>query len=195
MDEFLAYLAQFGPLSPEQRTLITQKTTRLRLRKGEFFQRSDAPVQRVGFIVEGIFRVCHLTASGEEVTHYFMGEQHMLTCLTGLEQPPQSAPDGIVAHYVQALTDCRVLVISAPDLLVLSRTIPGWDVITRQAVEQALSQKMRRIIPMLAQDGTTRYTSFLKTFPRLANRVPLAHLASYLGLTQSSLSRIRKAVR
>jgi len=195
MEAFLAYLLQFGKLTPSQLALIAQKITRVRLRKGEYFQRSDAAVQRVGFIVEGVFRVCHLTGPGQEVTHYFMEEQQMLICLTGLEHPPQAAPDGIVAHYVQAVTDCQVLVLTAPDLRALSQGIPGWDALVHKAIEQALSQKMRHIIPMLAQDGTTRYTSFLKSFPQLANRVPLAYLASYLGLTQSSLSRIRRAVR
>ncbi|MDO7876041.1 cyclic nucleotide-binding domain-containing protein [Hymenobacter sp. ASUV-10] len=178
MEDFLAYLAQFGELTSVHRGLVAQKTTRLHLRKGDYFQRSRAAVQRVGFVVEGVFRVCYLTATGEEVTHYFVEEQNMLICLTGLEHPPQSAPDSIVAHYVQAITDCQVLVITAADLQVLSQTIPGWDAITHKAIEQALSQKMRRIIPMLGQNGTTRYTSFLRSFPCLANRVPLAYLAS-----------------
>lgn len=195
MDDFLAYLAQFGTLTPAQRELVAQKTTRLRLRKGAYFQHSGAAVQRVGYVVEGVFRVCHLTATGEEVTHYFVEEHNMLTCLTGLEQYPPLAPDGIVAHYVQALSDCQLLTITTADLQALSAAIPGWDALVSRAVQWELSRKMRRLIPMLAQDGTTRYTSFLKSFPQLANRVPLAYLASYLGLTQSSLSRIRRAVR
>jgi hypothetical protein len=47
---------------------------------------------------------------------------------------------------------------------------------------------------MLAEDAKTRYISFLEKFPQLANRIPLSILASYLGITQSSLSRIRKNI-
>jgi hypothetical protein len=45
---------------------------------------------------------------------------------------------------------------------------------------------------MLAEDATTRYKNFLEQFPKLALRIPLSYLASYLGVTQQSLSRIRK---
>jgi hypothetical protein len=55
-------------------------------------------------------------------------------------------------------------------------------------------EKVNRISPMLAEDATTRYLNFLKQFPELANRIPLSLLASYLGITQSSLSRIRKNI-
>ena len=55
--------------------------------------------------------------------------------------------------------------------------------------------KLERISPLVSQNDATRYQDFLQKFPQLANRVPLGHLASYLGMTQSSLSRIRKNIR
>jgi hypothetical protein len=58
-----------------------------------------------------------------------------------------------------------------------------------------LMEKLARISPMLAQDATTRYREFLDNYPQLANRIPLSYLASFLGITQSSLSRIRKNIR
>jgi len=54
---------------------------------------------------------------------------------------------------------------------------------------------MERISPLITEDATTRYLTFLEKYPQLANRVPLAYVASYLGITQSSLSRIRKKIR
>jgi hypothetical protein len=47
---------------------------------------------------------------------------------------------------------------------------------------------------MLAEDAKSRYLSFFEKFPGLANRIPLSLLASYIGVTQSSLSRIRKNI-
>lgn len=55
-------------------------------------------------------------------------------------------------------------------------------------------QKVERISPMRAEDATARYLSFFQKFPQMANRIPLSQLASYLGITQSSLSRIRKNI-
>jgi hypothetical protein len=48
---------------------------------------------------------------------------------------------------------------------------------------------------MMSEDATERYRSFLEKFSGLVNRIPLSYLASYLGITQSSLSRIRKNIR
>ncbi|MCC3157136.1 Crp/Fnr family transcriptional regulator [Hymenobacter sp. 15J16-1T3B] len=98
-------------------------------------------------------------------------------------------------YHVQAVTDCRLLVFSHHDWRNLASVVPGWDAIVHRMVEQMLSQKLARVMPMRAQDATARYLAFMETYPQLANRVPLTYLASYLGITQSSLSRIRKNVR
>jgi hypothetical protein len=77
----------------------------------------------------------------------------------------------------------------------LSLTILIWDDIINKITNKALVEKVNKISPMLSEDATERYLSFFKNFPTLANRIPLSYLASYLGITQSSLSRIRKNIR
>jgi len=54
---------------------------------------------------------------------------------------------------------------------------------------------MDRRSPLVSEDATTRYLSFLEKYPMLINRIPLSYIASYLGITQQSLSRIRKNIR
>ncbi|MEJ7660370.1 MAG: hypothetical protein WKG07_12500 [Hymenobacter sp.] len=71
----------------------------------------------------------------------------------------------------------------------------GWDDMMNRITAQHLQEKLARISPMVAQDATTRYLEFIENYPQLANRIPLSHLASFLGITQSSLSRIRKNIR
>jgi len=77
----------------------------------------------------------------------------------------------------------------------LSLTIIGWDAIVSKITAKGLADKLNRISPMMVEDATERYLNFLTNFPGLANRIPLSHLASYLGITQSSLSRIRKGIK
>jgi CRP-like cAMP-binding protein len=96
---------------------------------------------------------------------------------------------------VQAVTDCKLLVFSADALKDLSVTIIAWNSIINAINAKSLIEKVNRISPMLAEDAKARYISFLDKFPQLANRIPLSLLASYLGITQSSLSRIRKNIR
>jgi hypothetical protein len=55
-------------------------------------------------------------------------------------------------------------------------------------------QKVARRCPLVTEDATERYLKFLEIYPNVVNRVPLSYVASYLGITQSSLSRIRKNI-
>nr|WP_313790050.1 hypothetical protein [Allomuricauda abyssi] len=53
---------------------------------------------------------------------------------------------------------------------------------------------MERRSPLIEQDAKTRYLEFMQKFPNLVNRIPLSYIASYLGITQSTLSRVRKSI-
>ncbi len=189
MDEFLAYLLQFGSLNQRQLDLIARKATALTLRKDDYFLEAGHIPRQVGFVLEGVLRVCYYNNQGAEITRSFLDEQHLVADLRGLEYGLASA------EYVQAVTDCRLLVFTKRDWDELAHTIVVWRDIVHQLTARHLREKLARISPMVAQDATTRYREFLANYPRLANRVPLAHLASFLGITPSSLSRIRKNVR
>ena len=76
----------------------------------------------------------------------------------------------------------------------LSDTIADWDNIANKMIQKCLFQKTRKY-PVISQDATTRYLEFMENYPSLTNRIPLAYLASYLGITQQSLSRIRRNIR
>ncbi|WP_210521970.1 Crp/Fnr family transcriptional regulator [Hymenobacter terricola] len=182
MKEFFAYLLQFGPLTRPQQDLIARHAARVTLRKGDYFA-----AQQVGFVAAGVLRVGSYTERGEELTSYFIEEQHPLLDIRPLEAVGTPAP-----CLAQALTDCRLVVFSARQWQTFAPLIPGWEVITQKILAHALRVKMERVLPLVAQDATARYRSFLLTYPHLANRVPLAYVAAYLGMTQSSLSRVRK---
>ncbi len=189
MDEFLAYLLQFGSLNQRQLDLIAGKATTLSLRKDEYFLEAGQVARQVGFVLEGVLRICYYNNKGDEITRNFIDEQHLATELRGMEYGQSSA------EYVQAVTDCRLLVFAKRDWDEVAHTIVGWRDIVHQMTARHLREKLARISPMVAQDATTRYREFLENYPRLANRVPLAYLASFLGITRSSLSRIRRNIR
>lgn len=189
MDEFFAYLLQFGSLNPQQLDLIASKAAPLALPKEAYFLEAGQVPRRVGFVLEGVLRICYYNKQGQEITRNFLDERHLATDLRGLEHGITSA------EYVQAVTDCRLVVFTKRDWDELAHTIVGWRDIMHQLTAKHLRDKLARISPLVAQDATTRYLEFLENNPRLAGRVPLTHLASFLGITPSSLSRIRKNIR
>jgi len=122
------------------------------------------------------------------VTRYFIDEDNFVVVLNGFDNTIPSS------EYVQAVTECKLLVFSKKSWEDLSRTILGWDAIVAKITSKGLLQKIERISPLIAEDATTRYLTFLERYPGIANRVALVFIASYLGITPSSLSRIRRNI-
>ena len=185
MNEFFAYLAQFGRLSPPQQDLLIQQATRVTLRKGDFFV-----AQQVGFVEAGVLRICSYTEQGDELTQYFIEERQLLLDI----RRPECANTPSTC-LVQAITDCQLVVFPLQRWHAFAQDIPGWETLVQKIIAQTTWEKLVRVQPLVAQAAAARYQSFLTLYPQLANRVPLAYLASYLGMTQSSLSRIRKTIR
>lgn len=185
MNAFINYVLQFGQLNQQQIEMISRKAKALELPKEAYFSEAGKVLKQVGFITEGIVRVCYYNNKGEEITKIFIEENHLLLDTRNL---PSS-------EYIQAVTDCKFIVFSMRDWEEISNTIVGWEHIIQKIITKALVQKLERVSPLVSQDATTRYLEFMEKYPNLANRIPLSYIASYLGITQSSLSRIRKNIR
>lgn len=189
MEEFTNYLLQFGNLNEQQIDLITKKATEVALRKDDFFWEAGKAVRQIGFITSGVLRVYYYNNKGEEITRYFVDENHLI--LNGQNTETNFTP----SEYLQAITDCKLIVFSSQDWKEISETIIGWETILQKIMGKNHREKIARRSELVSQDATTRYREFIEKFPMLANRVPLSYIASYLGITSSSLSRIRKNIR
>lgn len=181
-----SFLLQFAHFTPQQLQLIASKATPRSYPAGAYFSEAGRVAREIGFIVHGVFRVCYFDRAGDEITKYFLEENQFMVDLNSYQyQLPAT-------EYVQAVTATEVLVFQAADWQALSHTIVGWPATERNLITRGLLEKVNRHSPLVSEDATTRYQDFLVKFPALANRVPLAYLASYLGITPQSLSRIRK---
>jgi CRP-like cAMP-binding protein len=186
MKELINYFLQFGQLKEQDIAFIKSKAEERTLKKEDYFSEAGKIAKEVAFIKEGILRVCYYNNKGEEITRYFIDECNFAVDLSSFTTKIPSS------EYIQAVTNCQVIVFSTDALKDISSTIKEFDSIISQITTNALLEKVRRISPMLAEDAKTRYAHFLENYPKLANRIPLSLLASYLGITQSSLSRIRR---
>jgi CRP-like cAMP-binding protein len=189
MEAMIDYLLRFGNLNTQQIEFITSKAKIVTLRKEEYFSEAGKIAREVGFILDGVLRVCYYNNKGEDVTKYFIDENHFVVDLDSFDNRIPSS------GYVQAVTDCQIVVFSKQDWDELAQTMVGWESIVDKIVRKSLLQKIERRSPLVSEDATTRYMDFIDKYPQLINRIPLSYLASYLGVTQSSLSRIRKNIR
>jgi CRP-like cAMP-binding protein len=188
MEKLISYILQFGNLNQQQIDLVASKATVWELRKDEYFSEAGRIPRQVGFVVEGVVRGCYYNNQGEEITRCFIAENNLVVDYVNFEANLASS------EYLQACTDCKLVVFSKHDWEELSHIIVDWDKIKNKMVQLCMYQKSRKG-PVISQDATTRYLEFLNNYPSLINRIPLAYIASYLGVTQQSLSRIRKNIR
>ncbi len=189
MEAFIDYILQFGNLNKRQIDLIAGKASTLTLHKDDYYWEAGKRVNQIGFLTEGIIRVYYYNHKGEEITRYFIDENHLI--LSGHTIEEMYTP----SEYLSAVTDCTLIVFSKQDWKEIADTIIGWDAILQKITAKYHKEKIVRRSELVSQDATTSYLDFIEQFPALANRVPLSYIASYLGITPSSLSRIRKNIR
>jgi len=186
MKELFDYLQQFDTLNEQQAELLISKAKYVDLPKKAYFSEAGKVPRQVAFIVSGILRFCYYNNKGEEITHYFVGEGQFVTDF------PRFEAKVISAEYIQTVTDCKLIVFTKDDWDYLLATIVPWRGIETAMIKKCLDESLSRRSPMVSNDANERYQAFLQGFPALANRIPLAYVASFVGVTQQSLSRIRK---
>jgi len=189
MEALIDLILQFGHLNKQQIEFLLSKVQTLDFKKDDYLSEAGKVPQYVAFVLEGVFRFCYYNNKGEEITNYFVEEGNFVVDNEKFESQM------VASEYVQAVTDCKVLVFTKKDWDDISDTIVGWEMMKANMVKKCLTLAMERRSPLVSEDATTRYLSFIKGFPNLINRIPLSYVASYLGITQQSLSRIRRNIR
>lgn len=188
MQILVDYLLQFGSLNQQQIDLILENVRSKKYASGDYFLKAGQVSREVGFISEGIFRVCYYDNEGKEITRYFLDEHNFIADVN-------SYNSGIpTSEYVQAVTPGEVIIFTRQAMDTLSRTIIIWDGIVAKITAKAFAEKVNRVSAMMPLDAKARYEYFLDKFPNMANRIELQYIASYIGVTKSSLSRLRRTL-
>lgn len=187
-NNLVEFLLKFGDLSQDNISLITEQTYIKEYKMGEVFVEAGKNVNQVGFITSGIFRYFFYDKLGNEITSLFMAENDFVTNINSFnEYIPSSGT--IIAE-----TDCLIIIISRESWELFSKNISNWNSIMQAITNKALLTKTNFQRKLISQDAKTSYLDFLDKYPTIIQRVPLIHIASFLGITKFSLSRIRKQI-
>ncbi|UQB69803.1 Crp/Fnr family transcriptional regulator [Epilithonimonas zeae] len=189
MKEFTDFLSQFGNLNRQQIELIGSKSITLKLNKNDHFWEMGKASKYVGFVKSGILRVYYNNDKGDEVTHYLVEENHWLSDWDNQDQSV------IPIANLQAITPCSFVAFLKKDWNLLLQSVDGLNDTIQKIIINHKSKKLERRSRLICEDTTERYLSFLEQYPNMVNRIPLSYVASYLGMKQPSLSRVRKNIR
>ncbi|MDX1278437.1 Crp/Fnr family transcriptional regulator [Oceanihabitans sediminis] len=138
------------------------------------------------FLEEGMARSYYLNDSGKEITQWFFGVGKFMTSADSFFQQTPSL------YYLETLEDCILYSISKSQIDMLFDKYPKMEKLGRLATTEMLTKIVNKLNAIQFQTARERYEYMLAEFPDIAYHVPLGHIASYLGMTQETLSRIRK---
>jgi CRP-like cAMP-binding protein len=178
---------KYDLLTPEDLMQLMSIGKVQHLSKNNYFIEAGENTKKVGFIIKGLVRLYHLK-EGEEYNIIFKDELEMVSSFEAiiLNQPS--------SYTLQALEDTTLITYHYDEMEDIFSLNPRLERFGRYFIQQELAQAVKIFEKHLFYSPEERYLKFISEYPDLLNRVSLKHLASFLGITPVSLSRIRKRV-
>src|SRR5210317_1196939 len=155
------------------------------IKKGDYFLKEGQYVRQMGFVEKGILRE-FLYVNEKEVTKWFSTSGYFAVDLSGFLFDKKSK-----VSY-QAISDVEILAISKENYRKISARVPRWDKLEKLFLAKCFTVLENRVVSHLALSAEERYNQLFTFNPTLFNEVPLNQIASMLGMTAETLSRIRK---
>lgn len=179
------HIEQVFGLEPDELGKVITCFETLDLEKGAFFLRAGHHASRLAFVQEGYMREYADTVHGE-VTKWISMPGYFVTDI-------QSFMFGTNSRWnIQALTKCKLAVLSRENYQRISREVPRWNEIEKKFLAGCFAVLEGRVMMHLSMNAEERYHQFYTLYKELFSQVPLQYLASMLGMTPETLSRIRR---
>lgn len=158
------------------------------IRKNEFFLSKNQICDSIAYLNKGTLIYYQTLDNGNDITTDFAFEGDWVT-------NNHSRLNNIPSHLnIKAIENSDLLVIKQKDLLDLYDRIPKLEKLGRLLMEHAYVKLVQLSIDLQTLSATDRYLKLLGDYPEIINKVPLYHIANYLGIATKSLSRIRNAI-
>ena len=157
-------------------------------KKGDFIIEAGQTCNLIAFIRFGIVRNFYISRKDEEVTYCMTFPNNFITAYSSFISSEKTFEN------IHALTYTEVLVIKKNDLLKLSSTSANWLKFSNYFSEQSYILMEKRLLILQMESAEKRYNDLMSNHPEMIQYVPLKYIASYLGITQRHLSRLRKNI-
>ncbi|MEK6481973.1 Crp/Fnr family transcriptional regulator [Catalinimonas sp. 4WD22] len=185
-DNFWTFCDQFVSFSSQEKEQIKRQFSIRDVPKHHVLIDIGEVAVEIFFINKGCVRLYYLTEEGEEVTGFIFLENMM----AGSSESFFSQVPG--TQIIETLEECELLVLTHSSLQQLYDDVPKMNILVRKILEQRMAFAQKVVASLIINKPQDRYTSYQQLHPGLENRIPQHILASYMGITPVSLSRIRK---
>lgn len=185
-DPILDYIAQFVTLTREEEAFVKQQNLIKSFKKNDVLLREGELATECYFIVSGCVRACYLKDGEERNTDFYFENQNVIPVTYKTNQPSP--------YYLICLEDSVIALGSEERNKKLLEHIPKLNKLVTELSQAMYQQKVQEFDQFKNESPEQRYLNLLQNKPAYMDRIPLYHLASYLGITQVSLSRIRSRI-
>jgi CRP-like cAMP-binding protein len=184
-DIFRKYLEDKITLTNEDYELIESVSLFKKLRKRQYFLQAGDVCRFHAFVCKGFLRYYYVTEKGQEHIMQFAPENYW----TG---DGESMNSGLPSKYdIDAIEESEILLLKKEDFEMIRMTIPAFNDFVNESLKKNALVLQERIHVNISLSAEEKYGDFISKYPSISNRVPLHMIASYLGLSAETLSRVR----
>jgi CRP-like cAMP-binding protein len=175
-----------SPLTTEEEAIIVATFQPKKLRKKQYFLQEGNVSKYAGFIVKGAMRQYSVDDKGvEHIVQLYIEDWWATDRESAIMLTPSK-------YNIEAWEDTELLIVTRADMMELMEKIPAIGQMTRVMDERSYIASQRRLNSSISNTAEQRYKEFAANYPQFIQRFPQHHIASYLGITKETLSRIRK---
>lgn len=188
-DLFFRKFNEMVPLSEEESETIRKHLTPKKLRKKQYLLQEGDVSKFIAFVEKGALRSYSIDEKGGEHIIQFALEGWLISDLASFHTGQPST------YTIDALEDCELVLISRAANEELLQTLPRYETWLRLQLTGAYISLQKRLTSVFSLTLEERYSSLIQTYPDIVQRVPQHMIASYMGLTPETLSRVRRRIR
>ncbi|SHL46180.1 cAMP-binding domain of CRP or a regulatory subunit of cAMP-dependent protein kinases [Chitinophaga jiangningensis] len=185
MTDLADYLKSYFGMEEREIDIIRECFLPQTLRKHDYFLKAGQVCHTMSFQRSGLVRY-YMDTPEKEVTQWISTPGYFITDLAGL------VFDKPARYSIQALEDCELFSIDKRDYDRLAEKVPRWPQLERRFIARCFTYMEDRVFGLLSMTAEQRYKWLFDQHPAIFNQVPLQYLASMMGMTPETLSRIRK---
>ncbi|WP_138485512.1 Crp/Fnr family transcriptional regulator [Dyadobacter bucti] len=182
---FFQKFNQRTPLTEDEENFIKQYLIPKKLRKRQYLLQEGDVCKSIALIEKGSMRTYLVDPAGQEHITAFALEGWTIGDLPSFQSELPSIQN------IEALEDCELVLVSKSAHDELLKTMPKYEIYIRLLITDAYMALQKRTLNMISLSLDDRYKAFIDTYPNIAQRVPQHMIASYMGLSPETLSRIR----
>jgi CRP-like cAMP-binding protein len=181
----LTVLNRLYPLSPEAQQYLRDHVTLCTVAKRKLLLKEGMTCEHIYFIVKGALR--GFTREGaKDITTWITIENELVSSILSLDEQVKAIEN------IQALEKCELLSLTLAELETMYERFPECNILARKILQRYYADAEQRAFIARLTKAENKYRHFLMRHQTLSNRIPLKYIASYLGVTLETLSRIRK---